>query len=272
MIEQQVRTYCFTIKQIFKGHWEGYLSQHKDSLRQGVIGTVEKMLSCRDPAKLGYHKYACPEHPDEHIVVPHSCKTRFCNSCGKVYTAKWVEKIEDDFPPTSFRHICFTVPQELRQLLDEYRFLLNCLFRASAQTVLSWSNERHFLPAVVSSCHTFGRDLKFHPHIHMLMSSGGIDLKSKRLNRWKSCSVIPYRMLHKRFRLLLIQDLKDTIRKYLKENPDLGGKLSLFSHPGVLDAFFDPFLEINWYVHDSNELPRKILPSPTSFAMLKDPL
>ncbi|MEA3485753.1 MAG: transposase [Candidatus Aerophobetes bacterium] len=255
MIEQ-VRSYRFSIKQIFKEHWENYLSQHKDSLRQDVIWTVEKMLSCRDPKRLGYHKYACPEHPDEYVIVPHSCKTRFCNSCGKVLTDKWVKRIENDFPPTGFHHICFTVPKELRELLDEYRFLLNSLFRASSQTVLSWSKERGFLPAIVSSSHTFGRALNFHPHIHMLISAGGIDLKNKRLNRWRSSSFIPFKMLHKRYRFLLIHDLKKTIKKYLKENSN-SGKLSVFSYPGILDSFFDPLFKINWYVHDSTQLPHE---------------
>ncbi len=254
---QNLRTYRFTIKEIFKEHWEVYLSRHKDTLPHYVIRTVEKMLSCRDPDSLGYHKYACPEHPDQHITVPHSCKTRFCNSCGKVLTDKWVEKIEKDFPATSFHHICFTVPSELRQLFDECRFLLNCLFRASADTVLSWSKERHFLPAIVSCCHTFGRDLKFHPHIHMLITAGGVDLKRQKLNRWKECSFIPYAMLHKRFRFLLIQALKETIEKHLKESPDPDKKLLPFSQPGVLDSFFDPLLKINWYVHDSAELPNE---------------
>ena len=52
---------------------------------------------------------------------------------------------------------------------------------------------------------------------------------------------------------MLIQELKKAIRKHLKEEPD-SAKLSLFSHFGVLDSFFDPLLEINWYVHDSTEL------------------
>ncbi len=60
-------------------------------------------------------------------------------------------------------------------------------------------------------------------------------------------------MLHKRYRFLLIQELKKAIRKHLKEEPN-SGKLSVFSHSGVLDSFFDPLLEINWYVHDSTEL------------------
>ncbi|MCL0064165.1 transposase [Dehalococcoidia bacterium] len=87
----------------------------------------------------------------------------------------------------------------------------------------------------------------------MLTSCGRIDLKSKKLNRWRSCTFIPYPMLHKRFRFLLIKSMKQAIRNYLEENPD-PGKLAGFSHPGVLDAFFDPLLKINWYVHDSSEL------------------
>jgi len=61
-------------------------------------------------------------------------------------------------------------------------------------------------------------------------------------------------MLHKRYRFLLIQELKKTIRKHLEEslNP---GKLSVFSYPGILDSFLDPLLKMNWYVHDSTELP-----------------
>jgi len=61
-------------------------------------------------------------------------------------------------------------------------------------------------------------------------------------------------MLHKRYRFLLIQELKKAIRKHLEEslNPR---KLSVFSYPGILDSFLDPLLEMNWYVHDSTELP-----------------
>jgi len=69
MIEQ-VPSYHFTIKQIFEEHWENYLSRHKDSLRQDVIWTIEKMLSCRNPERLGYHKVTCPKHSDQYIIVP----------------------------------------------------------------------------------------------------------------------------------------------------------------------------------------------------------
>jgi len=125
MIEQ-VRSYRFSIKQIFKEHWENYLSRYQDSLRQDVIWTVEKMFSCRSPEKLGYHKYACPEHPDQYIIVPHSCKTRFCNSCGKVLTDKWVERIENDFPPTGFHQQSLLLAGQSASSGSHYRRTSQC--------------------------------------------------------------------------------------------------------------------------------------------------
>ena len=244
----------YSIKQIFKENWEAYLAKHRDSIPDYVPLVIEKMLSCRDPEKLGYHKFACPDHPDQYIVVPHSCKCRFCTTCGKVLTDKWVDKVEAAFPNASFHHISFTLPDSLRELLHKHKFLLNCLFKASSMTMLSWAKERHFLPACLCAIHNFGNDLKTNPHIHMLVSSGGISLKTKRLNKWKYCKSFPFKMLNKRWRFLLIDNLKKAIKKYLKENPE-PNDLSVFSHPGALNAFFDPLLSIKWYVHDSEELP-----------------
>jgi len=244
----------FSIKQIFQDNWQKYLAVHQDLTPDYVITTVEKMLSCRNPHQLGYHKYACPEHPEQYIVVPHSCKSRFCNCCGKILTDKWVKQIESQFPSVPFHHICFTIPQELRELLKKYNFLLNCLFTASKETVLSFCKERNFIPAIISCLHSFGRDLKDHPHIHMLVSAGGISLKNKRKNQWKHFSYFPFVMLMKRYRFFFIAHLKKSITNYLKKHPEEKGELRVFRAPEVLDAFFDPFLEINWYVYDSTEL------------------
>lgn len=60
-------------------------------------------------------------------------------------------------------------------------------------------------------------------------------------------------MLHKRWRFLFIDTLKKNIKKHLKKNPDCG-ELSVFAYDTTLDAFLDPLLSINWYVHDSKEL------------------
>jgi len=78
-------------------------------------------------------------------------------------------------------------------------------------------------------------------------------------------------MLHKRYRFLLVQDLKKTIRKYLEENPNCG-KLSAFSYPGIIDSFFDPLLKINCMSMILPNYLTKILLYITLFAMPKDHL
>lgn len=243
------------IKQIFKEHWEDYLFQNKHLIPDYVKTTVQKMLSCRDKDKLGYHKYVCPEHPNQIKIVPNSCKSSFCNPCGKWLTDKFVAKVEANFPETEFHHICFTVPDLLRGLLSRYPFLLNCLFQAASQTVLSWCKERHFLPLVIAALHTYGRNLKEHQHIHLLTTSGGLVLKDGQpTKQWKDNLYFPFVMLRKRYQSILINLLKKTIRQYLLKNPNCG-ELTVFSYPGTLDNFFDSFLKFNWYVHDSESLP-----------------
>ncbi|MBL7058774.1 transposase zinc-binding domain-containing protein [Patescibacteria group bacterium] len=71
----------YKIKQIFEGRWEEYRNIHSD-IPKYILANVSKMLNCRDPKKLGYHKYCCPTHPNKCTVVPHTCKSRICSSCG----------------------------------------------------------------------------------------------------------------------------------------------------------------------------------------------
>lgn len=104
------------------------------------------MLNCRNTQKLSYHKFACPNHPEKFIVVPHSCKSRFCNTCGNNLTDEWIAKVEKNFPQSSFRHIYFTIPDYLQLLLDKNRFLLNCLFRCCLK------NHSRILPKKDISC------------------------------------------------------------------------------------------------------------------------
>lgn len=143
----------------------------------------------------------------------------------------------------------------LRELFDKNRFLLNCLFTAASQTVRSYYQERKILPIIIATIHTFGRKLNLNPHIHLLITAGGLlFVNNQPTKRWKICNYILFVMFHKRYRALVISLLKEKITQYLQQNLNCG-ELSVFNHPGTLDAFFNPLLDINWYVHDAKELP-----------------
>lgn len=194
----------YTIKQIFQDHWDNYLEDHPD-VPDYIRENVSKMLFCRDPERSGYTKIACKDHPEYFTVIPHSCKSRFCNSCGKVATDNWLVKATSDFPNVSYNHATFTVPSELRELLLTKPNTRKILFEISSRIVLDWCRERGWIPAITAVLHTFGRDLKFHPHIHMLVSTGGLDVETE--SEWIEYPHLPEGMLKIKWRAALLYRL-----------------------------------------------------------------
>jgi len=166
----------YTIKEIFNNHWDDFVDTFSDlKIRPVVFKEVEKMLNCGNP-DLGYATYYC-EDCNKFKHVPFRCKSRFCNSCGVKYAMDRAHNISRKLIRCEHRHIVFTIPEELRIYFLEDRILLNGLFDAASTTILSWfhslNKKQGFTPAIMCTLHTFGRDLKWNPHIHMLCSEGG---------------------------------------------------------------------------------------------------
>lgn len=101
-----------TIKQIFKDNWVDFLIKHKDNIRPSVLENVEKMMACGDQDKLGYSLYSCSSCGHKHYVA-HTCKSRFCNSCGKMMTDKWLDKAQKELLNVPYYHLVFSPPEEL---------------------------------------------------------------------------------------------------------------------------------------------------------------
>ena len=212
--QEYISTNKYTIKQIFKDHWSGFLDKHSNNIPNYVVKEVNRMLNCRNPAKMGYHKYVCPNHPGQSVVVPHSCKSRFCNVCGKIATDNWIESAYQNFPDAPYYHITFTISHLLRPLFVLRKDLMDILFKSAREVMIKWAEEHNFLPAITCVLHTFGKDLKFNPHIHIIISAGGLNLTN---NKWKICEFFPYQVLHRRWSVVLLKYLKPYLEYNLKE-------------------------------------------------------
>jgi hypothetical protein len=93
---------------------------------------------------------------------------------------------------------------------------LNLLFEATAQTILTWCQEQGFTPGIVSVLHTFGGDLRFHPHIHILLTEGGITGK----HAWQQCHFFPEKVLKTRFKYFLLKYLRSWAKQKLLTFPN----------------------------------------------------
>lgn len=166
----------FTIKQIFQDHWDSFIEENKNiTIRPIVFEEVNKIINCGNP-DYGYALYVC-DHCGKFLKVPFRCKSRFCNTCGVKYSQDRALSMVQKSIRCKHRHIVFTMSDKLWDYFQKYRFLLNGLFEAASHTVISWFYElnksQNFTPGIMCTLHTFGRDLKWNPHIHMLCTEGG---------------------------------------------------------------------------------------------------
>jgi hypothetical protein len=143
-----------------------------------VQKVTRQLMQCRTAAN-GYHLYKCTDASCNHKVYRyHSCHNRHCPCCGALKKDAWIEARKLELVPVKYYHVVFTLPHPLNSMvLGNRAVLYKLLFDASAQTILQFAADKQYMgakPGVVSVLHTWGQQLSFHPHIHAIVSGGGI--------------------------------------------------------------------------------------------------
>lgn len=202
------------IQQIFKDHFYD-LANTNIKIRKTVFENVERMLHCGD-FNYGYTVYGC-EHCGTLRAFPFRCKSRFCTSCGNLYSIKRSTNMSFKLVHSTHRHCVFTIPEELRIYFLKDRNLLNCLFHAVRDTILymfkKLSKSENFVPGFVCVLHTFGRSLQWNPHIHVLLSEGA----TGNFTPWRIVKHFNFNLLRNSFRLALLNRMEFHIGKSFKK-------------------------------------------------------
>ena len=213
MFKDFPKEHSYSIRDIFIEHWSNfceYANINNLNIRDIVYFEVAKMMKCKTP-QLGFSLYECPECHNTHIQF-HTCKSKFCTSCGNKYSKDRVISIESKLYNCNHCHLVFTIHDALWNLFREDRNRLNLLFEAVNITLSSWCKEKYgkhgFKLGFVLTLHTFGRDDKWNPHIHALIA----ELLVKN-NNCKRFDFFPYDMLRKRFQKVMLDLLEKNIGK-----------------------------------------------------------
>ena len=174
------------------------------------------MLGCGDVA-YGYSSYMCFHCGWDEKKIAFSCKSGFCLSCGKVYVDKWVAPRGYPIgqvlhPGLMYRHAILTVPDGLRnyfyhggmELLGEFMgWGVRCL-----EDVLNRATRRLVKGGYIVVLQTAGRSGGYNPHLHIIMTSGGVDEEK---GRWVELKYFPYELLHKKWGYYLLSGLREFI-------------------------------------------------------------
>lgn len=179
---------------------------------KSIEEAVEKMLKCGSYEN-GYALYQCAHCGEGYVKVGFTCKSRFCARCGRIYVDKWVAGVTSKLANVKHWHVVFTIPKEFRGFFFKNRKLLKKLADLAAETVSAVIGEQRkkkgllgkVILGIIAVIHTFGRDLKYNPHIHMLVACGGVNKRSK---KWEDIEFLLYEGLHKVWQYKLLNFIK----------------------------------------------------------------
>jgi hypothetical protein len=154
--------------------------QHRAALEAGVDLSLAQrrvlsaMALCRT-AELGGHVDVCRSCGFERPAY-NSCRNRHCPKCQALRQEKWIAARTERLLPVRHFHVVFTLPSELRPLGQRYpREIFGALFSAASETLLELGESRlHARLGVTMVLHTWTRELRFHPHVHTLVTAGGL--------------------------------------------------------------------------------------------------
>jgi hypothetical protein len=164
-----------TLQDILRTSFVAYARTHPVPHR--VWKAAHAVMTCRT-ATLGGHVRRCPQgHVTE--IWYNSCRHRACPRCCTQRISQWLDAWQQQVLPTAHFHVIFTLPSELHELWQWNRAALTeVLFtsvRETLQTLLSDPKWLGAQPGILATLHTWGRTLTMHPHVHCLVSGGGVD-------------------------------------------------------------------------------------------------
>jgi hypothetical protein len=172
------------------------------------------MLGCGD-SKNGYATYVCCGCGGDRRKVPFSCKSCFCLSCAKVYTDQWAARIEAIlFYCVAYRHTVLTVPDELRIYFYRDAGLLSELVAVGIKCLEDTVNtvlRRNIWGGYIVVLQTNGRSGSYNPHLHVIMTSGGVAKNRQGVWYWVKLKYLPYELLHKKWRYHLFEMFKEQL-------------------------------------------------------------
>lgn len=191
-----------TVQEILQEGFESYEAAHR--LPRYVRRAAHALMECRTAA-LGGHVQSCEEGHFDRIWY-NSCKHRLCPQCAFIQIERWLAKQKARLLRCDHYHVIFTVPLELHPLwLHQTGLMMTFLFSSAQKTLFELLGDPKYLgarPGVIATLHTWSQTLTLHPHLHCLVSGGGLTDSG----RWVTVTngfLLPVRVAMKRFRTLL---------------------------------------------------------------------
>jgi Putative transposase/Transposase zinc-binding domain len=226
------------VADVVRAYGEAFARSRALTPEQAAV--LRAIARCRT-AELGGHLDVCVDCGHERPAY-NSCRDRHCPKCQALAQAKWIAQREARILPTTHFHVVFTIPSELHALARYRRAeVFDVLFAAAGRALLDLGQQR--LGAELGATlvlHTWTRDLRFHPHVHAIVTGGGLSLDRTRWVSTRNDYFMPVKQLGAVYRDHFIQSLCALWRS---------GVFNGFDVPGGLDRLLGLVAKKSWIVY-----------------------
>ena len=226
------------IGQIFTKFGDTYLTKYQPNYDQRKV--FNKIISCKTE-ELGTRIYAC-ESCGHKVFTYNSCRDRHCPNCQDYQKEVWINKHKSEILDITYYHVVTTVPAELHVIFyHNKKKMYNLLFKAASETINELCEDEKYLGAkvgITSMVHTWSQKALYHPHIHMIVTGGGID----KYGKWKSSKddyFLPVKVISRKFRGKLLSMIKE-------ENLKFYGEYEYLNNKKELNKYLSPLYEKEW--------------------------
>jgi hypothetical protein len=241
------------VADVFRDGETRFRAEYGRMLSREQRQVLRAVIRCRT-AQLGGHAQQCDDCGHQRIQY-NSCRNRHCPKCQAMARAVWLEKRESELLPVPYFHVVFTLPHELGPLaLQNQRVVYSILFRAAAQTLQEIGRDPKHLGANIGCLmvlHTWGQNLMHHPHVHAIVTGGGLSADGSRWIHGKQSKrrkpfFAPGKVLSRVFRGKFIDSLKQAFR-----SGKLGffGRLKSLGDEAVFEQLLDKSVRHDWVVY-----------------------
>lgn len=190
------------VADVLRRYGSEYLRKFGDKMPSSHRRAFTDLLRCRTPA-LGGHVFEC-DHCGRLEYSYHSCGNRSCPKCHKNETEAWLRAREKELLPVPYYHVIFTLPHELRALARQHQQeLYGLLIKAAAQAIITLAADPHYVGGrvgVMAVLHTWGSNLTYHPHVHCLVTGGGLSSDGRTWLPAREDYLVPVKALSRLFR------------------------------------------------------------------------
>jgi hypothetical protein len=239
------------VADVFRAYGDDFLALWGHVLSRQQRKAFDDIRACRTAA-LGGHLDQCDQCG--HCAISYnSCRNRSCPKCQGAARAQWLADREAELLPVEYFHVVFTLPQQIARLaLHNARSIYGMLFRAVAETLLTIAADPKHLGATIgflAVLHTWGQNLHLHPHVHCVVSGGGISLDN---SRWIACRkyrksfLLPVKVLSAFFRKRFLIHLR---KAFQKGKLQFHGELELLAQPAAFEALCQSAAHVKWVVY-----------------------